>query len=77
MVVEAMSEARTHAVTASELLDSLERLTTQLREASPDRMLQLQATGSIVQINRTIEYTMQLSAAHSLAALALIHTESD
>lgn len=70
-----MSDARTHAIQASELLDSLDRLTEHVKTLSPERRFEMMVTGKTAEINDSIEFVLRLSKAHSLAALALVHTE--
>ena len=70
-----MSEARGHAVMASELLAGVERYQEQLRNLSDDDKLQRQVTGAIGRDNANIDYTVQLAMAQALTALALAITE--
>lgn len=71
-----MSSARhRHAVTASELLDSVDRVADRVAKLSDEERLQAAASGAIAQTNRNIEHTIELATAHALTALALAATE--
>lgn len=66
-----MSDAREHAITASELLENLERATRDFREVSPEKHLEMAVTGKIKALNETFDFTVQVAVAHALAAIAL------
>jgi hypothetical protein len=68
-----MSDARRHAITASELLDSIDRFTEQLRGLDDFQRLTLAVGGRVAQANRDIEFTVQVATARSHRAGARGH----
>jgi hypothetical protein len=50
-----MTEARRHAITASELLAGAERFTERLANMTPDERLQMVATGGITRANADLK----------------------
>lgn len=76
MTEQILSDARKHAVTASELLESTERFSDQLANMSDDQRLQMAVTGGFTQANQDMRWTVELATAHALAALALAQTET-
>ena len=69
------STAREHAIIASELLASLERLEQRLKDISADEHLQIAASGGFDRINRNIAHTVALAGAHAQTAIALAATD--
>lgn len=69
-----ITEARRHAVTASQLLANLETFAQDMSNLTPDQRLQLIATGRLARLNESQEWTKDLAVAHALAALALAMT---
>jgi hypothetical protein len=70
-----VSAAREHAVTASELLDSIDRTQERLDALTDDQRLQMVATQGFTRVNRDLQWTIELATAHALAALALQATD--
>lgn len=70
-----MSEARDHAIIASELLDSETRIAARLEHLTPDERLQMQATGGVKRSNLDRQWTVTLAQAHALTALAMQLTD--
>lgn len=72
-----MSDARRHAVTASELLALTERLTEQLDALTDDERLQMIVTGGMEKSNTDLHWTVEVATAHAVTALALAATEQE
>jgi hypothetical protein len=72
-----VSEARRHAVTASELLAQTERFADRLASLTPDEHLQMVTGGGFGRANADLHWTVELAVAHALAAIALSHTDAD
>lgn len=70
-----MSEARRHAITASELLTQVESHEERLRGLSDDERLQMVVTGGFSRANADKKWTVEVATAHALVALALSQTE--
>jgi hypothetical protein len=70
-----MSEARVHAITASELLAGITRAAARLDELTEDQRLQMAATGGYARHNADMRWTVELALANALTALALSMTE--
>jgi enolase len=66
-----------HAGYASKLLKSLSAVEQELADASPDKLLELAATGRIAELNANARHTVQLAAAHAMTAIALHLQERD
>lgn len=70
-----ITEARRHAITASQLLSNLETFDQDMKALGRDERLQLAVTGGLRVLNANQEWTKDLAVAHALAALALHLTE--
>lgn len=66
-----ITEARRHAVTASQLLGNLETFAQDMSSLTPERRLQLVASGGLARLNENQDWTRELAVAHALAAIAL------
>ena len=62
--------AEEHARRASELLAGLEARLAEVAELDEMARLQAAATGGVARLNRDLEFTLALAAAHALAAIA-------
>lgn len=72
-----MTEAREHALIASQYLVNLDTFAEKLRGMDAEQRLHMFATGGIKQANADQEYTLQVATAHALAAIALALTEDE
>jgi hypothetical protein len=72
-----LSEARRHAITASELLAGTEALSARLDAMTPEERLQMAIAGGFSRVNVDLRWTVELAIALSLAALALARTDLD
>ncbi len=70
-----MADARTHAATASELLENIDKTGERLRQLSPEDHLQMVASGEFTRINADLKWTVDLALAHAIAAIALVCTD--
>ena len=68
-------DARRHALYASELLASAERIEREISELEPEKQLALAAAGKIKSFNDDVRHTVQSAQAHALTAQALAATE--
>lgn len=59
-----------HAGYASKLLESAHALEEELAGLTPEKRLQLAATGRIAAVNADLRFTIDLAAAHALTAIA-------
>jgi hypothetical protein len=64
-------EARAHAASAARMLDRLEGIERELADLTPQRRLELEASGVNLQLNADRRWTAELAIAHALTALAL------
>lgn len=71
-----MTEAREHAIVASQLLDNIVEAQEQMRQLLDDPMHNVEAVvaGTIKRHNETVDFTLRVATAHALAALALAST---
>lgn len=70
-----MSEARTHAVTASQLLENVESTQKRLEGLTPEQRLEMAASGQFPRLNADLKWTVDLALAHAIAAIALVVTD--
>jgi hypothetical protein len=66
-----MDENERHAITASEMLASLERYERKLENLTPDERLQMTINDGFKRANRSMAYTCNLAIAHALTSIAL------
>lgn len=71
------SEARAHALQASELLDGISALSHRLENLTPDERLQMIVHDGFKKTNADLRWSAELAIAHALAALALVETETE
>jgi hypothetical protein len=70
-----LSEARAHAVSASQLLENATSVSAQFRDLSPERRLEFAANGGFARANADLQWTLEVAAVHALTALALALTD--
>jgi hypothetical protein len=70
-------DARRHALYASQLLDSAERLEREISDLEPEKRLALAAAGQLARYNEDVRHTVQTAQAHALTAQALYITGAD
>jgi len=71
---ETNAQPATHAIKAAENLAALQRVMDQWRNMSQGDRIQSIASGAVAQRNKDMDYTLQLTIAHALTALALHFT---
>lgn len=72
-----MNEARRHAITASELLASTDRVAERIKNLTLDERMQMVVSGETSRLNADLAWTVDLAQAHALTAIALAHTDDE
>ena len=73
--VPVTDDARTHAVTASQLLGNADEFSRALQTQTAEQRLHMIASGGVERANADLDYTIRVATAHALAAIALHMTE--